>query len=144
LKAVTERGEIPVKVNLLQRSPDLLIVLAQDALLREDYPNIRKYVADIYKAAHIDVAIQLGILRHEVAWTLPGHSGTLLNSRPCSERLCRMTVLRPLRMASAFSVSLPLRWTPLLLPGDSPLCWDASRLGIKTRSRASNNSRLQP
>ena len=62
--AETDRGGAPVKVEALTRSPELLIVLVQDALLPSDYPGVRRFVADIFRAKPAATTIKLGVLRH--------------------------------------------------------------------------------
>jgi tetratricopeptide (TPR) repeat protein len=83
--AETDRGVTPVKVEALTRAPELLIVLAQDALLPADYIGVRKFVADVFRTKPLGTTIQLAVLRH---------SGMLDINSPVRSTAALQTVLR--------------------------------------------------
>ena len=63
VQVVTPFGETSASVTRLDPSPDLLIAIAKDTLAQDDYPEIRRLIASLYKSLHSDTIVRVAILR---------------------------------------------------------------------------------
>jgi tetratricopeptide (TPR) repeat protein len=72
IAVATPAGDIQGRVNPLVHSPKLVIVLAKDTLLREDYEETRRFIASVYKSSHAATAIRLATLSHGITVDVAG------------------------------------------------------------------------
>ena len=63
VSAATPAGEVPVRFQKLERTPDLLVLLAADCLNAEDYDGIRKSIAGLWKAGPEATPVRFALFR---------------------------------------------------------------------------------
>src|SRR5580700_1810238 len=62
IRVVTPFGETDASVARLDRAPNLLIAIAKDTLSADDYPEMRRLIASLYKTLHADTIVRIAVI----------------------------------------------------------------------------------
>ena len=62
VRVVTPFGDTNASVSRLDSSPNLLIAIAKDTLSSDDYPEIRRLIASLYKTLHADTIVRIAVI----------------------------------------------------------------------------------
>ena len=127
VQVVTPFGETSASVTRLDPSPDLLIAIAKDTLAQDDYPEIRRLIASLYKSLHSDTIVRVAILRQGAGLEIAGPFRSAAELQTVLRRTTPDSESPTVRDAGLFIPALadgadpdPPRWGAMLVLGRIP------------------------